>query len=67
MKKHYIAPAIQQSGIIPEIEITLKVSKATGQFGGGDIEDDDDFFDDVVPTANEGNFDEEESLSWFDW
>ncbi len=66
MKKLYIAPAIQQSGIIPEIEITLKVSKATGQFDGGDIED-DDFFDDVDPTANEGDFDEEESLSWFDW
>ena len=66
MKKYYMAPAIQQSGIIPEIEITLKVSKATGQFDGGDIED-DDFFDDVDPTANAGDFDYDESLSWFVW
>ena len=66
MKKQYIAPAVQQSGVIPEIEITLKISKATGKFSGGDIEDDDDFFDDD-PSANEGDWDEEESLSWFDY
>ena len=66
MKKLYTAPAIQQSGITPEIEITLKVSKATGQFEGGDIED-DEFFDDAGPSANLAQFDEEEGSSWFDW
>lgn len=65
MKKKYIAPAIQQSGMIPEIDITLKISKATGKFDGGDIED-DEFFDDAGPSANEGEWDEEETLSWFD-
>ena len=51
--------------MIPEIDITLKISKATGKFDGGDIED-DEFFDDAGPSANEGEWDEEETLSWFD-
>ena len=67
MKKQYIAPAIQQSGVIPEIEITLKISNATGKFTGGDIEDDSFFDDDDGPKANESDWDDEETLSWFDY
>ena len=55
MKQQYIVPVIEIVCIAPEVEFTLQVSNADGQFSGGPIDNNKDgYFDGSGPSANSG-------------